>query len=157
MPYKEYRNIEATLIDYITTELVTDGWTDVTVGKTFRLVNDVQLPIIVLQLVSSTLNRKEVGSGSMEDTEFIIARIFAKTDGQRLDLAKWLIGKLQDPITYYEYVITSGVVSSKAAKGNLRILKIVENLKELEGVADLASEDRYRHKVSFNVKVSTTS
>lgn len=154
--YREYRAIEASLIDYVEAQLLADGWSGITAGKTFKMVEDAQLPTIVIQLVDSTLKRKEVGSSAMEDTEFIIIRIFATSDGQRLDLAKWLIGKLQDNIVYYAYTVTNGVVSLKTATGYIRVLKITNNSKELEGVADLLPEDRYRHKIAFNVKVSIT-
>jgi len=154
--YREYRNVEASLIDYITAQLTADSWTGITVGKTFRIVEDAELPCIVIQLVDSNLKRKEVGSPVYDDIELIIMRVFATSDGQRLDLAKWLIGKLQVNIPYYAYTIASGVVSVKTLTGYIRIVRINSNTKELEGASDLAPEDRYRHKIVFEVKVNTT-
>jgi len=153
--YREYRNIEASLIDYIKAQLIVDSWSGISVGKTFTAVEDGELPVIVVQLVTSNLKRREVGASTLEDEEMIIIRTFAKSDGQRLDLAKWLVEKLQDTLTYYAYTITSGVVSNKVDSGVIRILKFTENAKELEGVEGLDARDRFRHKLSFTVKVQT--
>jgi len=152
--FREYRNIEASLIEYLTAKLVTDGWSGISVGKTFSLIEDSKLPAIIVQLVSSTLKRKEIGSSTFEDTEFLVVRIFATSDGQRLDLAKWLIDNLAETIPYYTYTIIKGAIASKELSGSIRVTKIVENKKELEGVPDLHITDRYRHKISFNVKIN---
>jgi len=155
--YREYRNIEASLVDYIKAQLLADSWSGISVGKTFQAVEDAVLPAIVLQLVNSSLKRKEVGSGQWQDTGFVIIRMFATSDGQRLDLAKWLVDKFQSNIPYYAYTVTNGVVSLKTLTGYIRIKKIVENTKELEGVPGLEPEDRFRHKLSINVVVNTTA
>ena len=156
MAYRLTRNCESSIIDYITAELAIDGWSGIRVEKSFAKVYEGDLPCICINSPDRPLRRIEIGGNSIFKELRVDIRIFAVNDGQRLDLADWMIEKLINGITYYEYVINNGAVSSKISKGKIiiPIVSDIENRKELVNLETLESQDRYRHLISFVCRVS---
>ncbi len=152
--YRNYRNLEASLIDQITSELITDKWKGIRVEKSFVAVYKGTLPCICINEEDSDPTRREIGSNSYIEPIRISIRIFTKTDGHRLDLASWLISKLFPGFIYYEYIITDGVVSSKVPKGRINILRIINNRKELVNTEKLEQIDKCRHLITFECRVA---
>jgi len=154
--YRLSRNVEASLIDYITTQLTTDGWVGIRTEKSFAEVYKGTLPCICVNVLSRPDIRREIGSDALSKFVNIEIRIFTKSDGMRLDLADWMVEHLMTGINYYEYTIVSGVVDTKVLKGRLNFLEIVTNRKELRVTDNVAKEDRYRQLISFRCRVATT-
>lgn len=154
MGYREYRNLEASIIDYITTELNEDGWLNIRIEKSFSQVYEGSLPCICINQDSSEPRRKEIGSDSYIEYMRLSIRIFATNDGQRLDLAAWFISKLFSGCIYYKYTISDGIVSEKSEEGRINILRIVENRKELVNTERLEQIDKYRHLITVECLVA---
>jgi hypothetical protein len=152
--YRISRAVEASLIDKITADLVVDGWTEIRVEKAFSEVYQGTLPCILINVTDLTPQKLEVGSKTNLKYFTVNIRIFATSDGQRLDLSDWLFDKLEDGINYYTYTITNGVVSSKVLAGKIVIRNWFDNRKELQNTENLTKEDRYRHLLSFSVNVA---
>jgi len=153
MPYRNYRNIEASFIDYISGQLTSDGWTGIRTEKAFAEVYKGTTPCICISMEDSKSTRREIGSTSYLEDILVSIRIFASNDGQRLDLASWMLSKIYPGIDYYEYTITNGVISSKVLKGRINILEITANKKELKNTDNLDAIDRYRHILSFRCRI----
>ncbi|HUW89204.1 MAG TPA: hypothetical protein VMV43_01655 [Candidatus Nanopelagicaceae bacterium] len=151
--YRNYRNLEKSLIDYLTAELVTDGW-EVRVEKAFSQVYEGTLPCILINVESSNVIRREVGSSSYLENILVSIRLFCLNDGERLDLASWTLSKIMPGISYYAYTITSGVVSEKTLAGRINCLEITANRKELVNLEGLALQDKFRHLLSLRCRVS---
>ncbi len=156
MAYRLSRNCEASLIDKITADLATDGWSGIYIEKVFAEVYNGHYPAILVGVSDRPDIRKEVGSDSLSDYVNIEIRIFASDDGQRLDLADWILPKMMSGIPYYTYTITNGAVSSKVLAGRISVLELTINRKELRATENLVAEDRYRHLLSFRCRVSLT-
>jgi len=154
MAYRISRNIEASLIDRITANLATDGWTNIRVEKSFAEVYTGTLPCIVINVLEIRPEHLEVGSKSYLKYFIVNIRIFSTSDGQRLDLSDWLLDKLEDDTDYYSYTITGGVVSLKTLTGRVVITRWLDNRKELTNTENLEKEDRYRHLLSFEAIVA---
>jgi hypothetical protein len=154
MSYRISRNIEASLIDWLTTELSDAGWTGIGVEKSFSQVYGGTLPCILIEQDPEDDTKLEIGSKTWLKNFFINIRIFATSDGQRLDLKDFITDLLEDDIDYYEYVITSGVVSSKSLEGRISILEVTRNEKELKNTENLEKEDKYRHIISFKCYIA---
>ena len=154
--YRNYRNLEASLIDFITAQLAIDGWTGIRVEKSFAEVykTGATLPCICVSMEESDPYRREIGSDSYLEDILTSIRIFATSDGQRLDLASWMLSKVIPGVDYYEYVIVNGVVSTKTLKGRIFTLEVTVNRKELKNVDNLDVIDRYRHIISFRCRVA---
>ena len=150
--YRIYRNLESSIIDKITSDLIADGWI-VRVEKSFAEVYKGTLPCICISEEDSDVKRREIGSNSYLEDILVSIRIFATSDGQRLDLASWMLSKIMPGTNYYEYTITNGV-ASKDLKGTINVLEITANRKELRNSDNLDSIDRYRHLLSLKVRVA---
>lgn len=154
MAYRLNRNLEASIIDYLRVELIEDGWEGIGVEKSVKQ-SKIKPPLILVQSVDTDTQKREIGSGKYIKYPTVTIRIFATSDGQRLDLADWLLEELEDDIEYYKYTVVNGQVSSKVLDGQLTIRKIIRNEKELANTdpSVLEEEDRYRHNLTFSIFV----
>jgi hypothetical protein len=152
--YRISRNLEASLIDRITADLVTDNWVGIYVEKSSVEIYGGHHPAILVNVQEIRPEKLEIGSKTNLKYFIVYIRIFAQNDGQRLDLSDWLLDKFEDDTNYYIYTITNGVVSSKILTGRIVITKILENRKELTNTEMLEKEDRYRHLLSFECIVA---
>jgi len=151
--YRESRNLEKTLLDFITNELITANppWTDVVVEKAWSRITDNTIPAILVQMIPTDRVSKELGNTITRKTYTVFVRIFAVDDGQRLDLKDWLCEVLEPGIAYYKYTITENQ-TLKTCAGRL-VSQIITDRKELEEVAGLTKKDRYRHLIGLKVSV----
>jgi hypothetical protein len=154
MAYRLSRNVEASVIDKITADLVTDGWTGIYCEKVFSEIYEGHFPAILVNVTDRPEKRLEVGSDGLSDFVNIEIRIFAENDGQKLDLADWILPKIMTGINYYTYNITGGIVSEKILAGRISVLEITANRKELANLEGLAKEDKYRHLISVRARVA---
>jgi len=152
--YRISRNIEASLIDRITADLVTDSWNGIYVEKTSAEIYGGHSPAILVNAQEIRPEKLEIGSKTNLKYFIIYIRIFASNDGQRLDLSDWLLDKLEDDTNYYTYTITNGNVSAKVLTGRIVITKWFDNRKELVNTEILELVDRYRHLLSFEAIVA---
>ena len=160
MAYRISRNIEASLIDWLTTALTTAGYIPGTrVEKVFAEVYKGALPCICIEQNPEEDTLLEIGSKTWLKTFSISIRIFATSDGLRLDLKDLITDLLEDDIDYYPYTVVNGIVTVKGLPngtptGKIKLLKITRNEKELVNTENLVKEDKYRHIISFNAVVS---
>jgi hypothetical protein len=155
MSYRISRSIEASLIDRITADLVTDGWTGIYTEKTAAEIYSGHFPAFLINVQEIRPEKLEIGSKTNLKYFIVYIRLFADNDGQREDLSDWLLDKLEDDTNYYVYTITSGVVSAKVLTGRIVITRWLDNRKELINTEVLEKKDRYRHLLSFEAIVAT--
>ena len=154
MAYRMSRNIEASLIEFISAALTTDGWNGIPVLKGFPQEYEGKTPFIGVESLELNPVKLEIGSKTHIKYYTIKIRIFGTNDGQRLDLSDWLFEKLENDVNYYSYTITNGAVSARVASGKLVIDKWLNNEKELVNTENLIEEDRYRHLLSFSCYIA---
>ena len=154
MAYRISRNIEASLIDWLTEELSDAGWTGIRVEKVFTEVYKGTLPCICINTLEIRPQKLEIGSKTNLKYFTVNIRIFATSDGNRLDLSDFILDLLEDDINYYSYTITNGEVAQKDLTGRIVLTRWFDNRKELVNTEILEKEDRYRHLLSFEVIVA---
>ena len=156
--YRLSRNLEASLIEFFRDELVEDEWTGISVMLNIKQ-DKVTLPAIIIYVLDTDVQKKEIGSGTFLKFPTVVIRIFANNEGQRLDLADWVLEKLECNIPYYSHIISSGGVSTKTESGNVIITKVIRNEKEYGNTnpENLEKEDRFRHNITFSCYVGETS
>ena len=152
--YRVSRNLEASIIDYLTSELTTDGWVGIRTVKAFTEVYEGTLPCICVNVLEIRPQKLEIGSKTNIKYFTVNIRIFAKADGMRLDLSDWVFEKIEDDIDYYEYAITDGAVSDKELSGKIVITRYFENKKELTNTENLELVDKFRHLISLECYVA---
>lgn len=152
--YRESRNLEKTLIDFITNELLVANppWGGIIVEKAFSKITDATYPAILVQMIPTDRTPKEIGNTVTRKSYTVFVRIFATDDGMRLDLKDWLCEILEPGMKYYTYTIT-GNQTLKEESGFLSI-KITTDRKELENVEGLVLKDRYRHLISLKISIT---
>jgi hypothetical protein len=154
MAYRISRNIEASLIDFLTEALEDGGWVGIRVEKTFAEVKNGTLPAILVNALEIRPEKLEIGSKTNLKYFTVNIRIFATSDGNRLDLSDFILDLLEDDVNYYSYTITGGEVAAKDLTGRIVITRFFENRKELVNSEGLEKEDRYRHLLSFEAIVA---
>lgn len=156
MAYRKTRNLEASIIDFITDKLEEDNWTSIRVEKSFSNVYEGTLPCILVEEYSDSAKRLEIGGDTYIELQIINIRIFAKNDGQRLDLKDWLFDVIKNGLDYYEHLNVSGEVGSTTLAGRINVNRIVANKKEMANTEMLHLYDRFRHILTLEVKVALT-
>ena len=144
--FRAARNVELSTIQYLETQI--DGsWSNVAVIKSFykAYARDNSPPIVCIRLMDQNTDYLEIGATTLDDIYNIAIDIFARSDGQRMDLADFILNEIKDSWVYNTYSQTS------TAAGRVRVVSFVEN-----GKVDLGdteeSRDRYRHSLIFSVK-----
>jgi hypothetical protein len=147
MTYRESRNIEASILDWLTEKLAEDGWTDINVHKVFANVYKQKLPALLVNVNSTESTHLEVGNKKYLNYYNLYFRIFGENDGNRLDLTDWLLHHLEHDVPYYEYTIEAGQITNKQQCGRITVLKISRNEREFMNTEILDKEDRYRQLI----------
>lgn len=152
--FSESRNIELSTIYYIETNINID-WSGISVVKSFNQAYKNSLPIIAIYLNSINNDRKEIGSTTLVKNCIINIDIFCNSDGQRLDLANYIVDKLKDQFIYYSHSQTSGSPETltRVADGNVIVTDFIsDNKLNFGGDSDVF--DRHRHFISISAKKS---
>ena len=151
--YRISRNIEASLIQYIETQLAGD-WSNVTVEKSFARTYDLNLPVVCIRCGITDHVKVAIGDDSTIRTVDVMVDIFATSDGQKLDIKDFLIERLKGGFPYYEYTITNGEIQDKTQNGRIRILDMGDNSVNFDSDKDdLHVHDRYRHILTLSVSL----
>jgi len=151
--FRESRNVELSIIYYLETSIAAD-WTGVAVVKRFQDAYKVPLPVIAISLSDTVNNRKEVGSTSLINDYYVSIDIFAKSDGQRLDLADYIIDKMKDGCIYYTHSQTPGSPDTltRANAGFIHINRFSMNHKIDLGDEGVDTYDRFRHYIELTTR-----
>lgn len=156
--YRQTRNIEASVIDYLTKVFNQGGWSNIIIEKTFTRIygvqvdSNAQVAAICVRVLSSKHNKAEIGDNATWRDALIMLDIFATSDGQREDLKDFVISHIKHGVPYYQYNISEAKVATKIQKGRLRILSIEDNPVNFNiDKSQLAVLDRYRHVLAINM------
>jgi hypothetical protein len=152
--YRISRNIEASLIDWLTEKLEDGGWTGIRVEKSFAQVYNGTLPCICINALEIRPEKLEIGNKRNLKYFTVNIRIFATSDGNRLDLSDFILDLLEDDVNYYSYTITNGEVAAKDLTGRIVLTKWFRNSKELVNTENLEKEDKFRHILEFECIVA---
>lgn len=148
--FQNNRNMELSTIYYFE-QVFQDNWSGINVVKGFSQVTSASLPVVAIGLIEQTTSRFEIGNNKLKNIYVFSFDIFAKSDGQRIDLAGFILDKLKDNWTYYYFSHPSGDNSSleKTEKGKIFVTDFVTNTK-VEFVENMEGYDRFRHSIVVN-------
>ncbi|MBN1467732.1 MAG: hypothetical protein JW924_03320 [Fusobacteriaceae bacterium] len=158
--YRISRNIEKSTIDRIRTILAENSWVGITVEKTFARIYEIETPSICVRAGETIHKFVEVGTDATQREVQILVDIFAKNEGQMLDLKDTLVENLKHGWDYFEYNVKKeagkdAVYDSKARCGRLEIVSLTEapvnfNLPK----SDLDIHDRHRWLLTITIRYS---
>jgi hypothetical protein len=151
------RNVELSTIYYIETEVAND-WTNISVIKTFPNYDKIQVPLIAVRLLDISSDRFEIGSRTLLNTYAFTIDIFAKSDGQRIDLASYLRNKLSLDWVYYEHSHASGDPDTfnRVANGKVIWKEFTGNTKVDFGEG-ASIYDKFRHSLTFTASYESNA
>ena len=159
--FRLYRNLENSLKDFLDTSISNDSLTGEN-GETINVYvgrkndDNWSLPCISLYLESETLERFEIGSNKRQNIQLIIIDIYANSEGERLDLAKWLVDTINDGWTYYTYAYNSSTPESPTkTAGGLVNVNFNTNTRVALG-QNVDEFDAHRHRISITVWIAGT-
>lgn len=153
--YRQSRNLEASLIDFLEDRLEEEHWNNILLTKSFAeaatLFNKNSGTAIICVRASDT-NRKrfEIGTDNLVRSELILIDVLATSDGQRLDLVDFLIDELKIGCPYFEYQVEKSEIMSKIQTGRILFTNIDDkpvNFNVDKSALDVS--DRYRHLISL--------
>ena len=155
--FTQDRDIELSTLFYLQNQLATD-WPGTTIVKSFAdaYAKDAVLPIVCVSLTETIPNRREVGSTTLEPQYLISVYLFCRSDGQRLDMASWLVTQLNTGWVHYQHSHMSGDKTQldRVVDGRDQIIEFISNAKiDFGGQSD--SKDRFRQNISFRVRKSS--
>ena len=153
MTLRPSRNIEWSLYLFISENLTSD-WNNVKVVKGFKDAYKTTLPVIAIRLGDTNYESVEIGSDDYRREASFYIDIFAKNDGQKLDLKDYIIDLLKGGCPYYE-MDTAVDNSLKTETGRIKIKDIRDtNIKfdvDKSNIVDV--HDRYRSQINFKVSI----
>ena len=151
--YRATRNIEASIIDFITNNVEDDWGNSFTIMRGFSEVYETKPPIIAVRLEDTEHNRIEIGSNNTSRTATVFIDIFATGEGQRLDLKDYLVDILKDRLPYFKYEVSGNIVVSKEANGNLIVQSIADTPINFDADKEnLDEQDRHRHLLTLQIE-----
>lgn len=154
MSYRVNRNICASIVDFLTAQLVIDGWSGITVLKGTSRVYDTTPPIITVRMSDSNHLPVEIGDDSTRRETLVFVDIYGADSGIGLveDLKDWVVEVIKNGINYYNYTIVNGVVSSKILDGKISFLTTKDSPINFDTPKnELDIRDRYRWLISLTV------
>ncbi len=152
--YRESRNIEASIIDFLKINLAID-WTNVNCEKSFARIYTISLPSVCIRAGITAHDKVEVGSNSTKRQVQILIDIFADSDGLRLDLKDYIISKIKSGMIYYEYSIINGTIDDKTANGRITVINIEDSPIDFDVDKDTLDEhDKFRWLITLQVIIN---
>jgi hypothetical protein len=151
--FQPTRNIEASLVDYLQTE-IDKSWSNISVIVGFEEAYSEAMPIVAVFAQNTNYDPIEIGNTTLQRNVLINVNIFATGEGQRLDLKDYIVKELYSGCPYYKYTISNGSIESKTEYGNMTFLNISDRPINADNLASQDAHDRHRHEITFNVELS---
>lgn len=155
--WRLYNNIQASLYDFITAQAISDSLTDIAgnsitfqIGRKNSEMGD--LPIITFYVESEVISTPFIGSFVRDDKQIVIIDIYALTETDRLDLAKWVVDTLNNGWPYYSYADNPADADSpiKTKSGRINVYDRIENTR-VNLNQNVDKYDQHRHRISLMV------
>ncbi len=150
--FQPARNVELSLHDYLKTQIDL-SWSNVNTIKSFTQAYKTALPVVCVRLREFPPTPLEVGSTTLLYDYNIVIDIFANSEGQKNDLAYFIMDKMKDGCIYYEFSQTSGAPETltKVANGRIHVKDYLSNT-SLDFGEDSDKYDQHRFYISVNMR-----
>lgn len=149
--FSRTRAVELSVVDAIQAAIA-GSWSGVTVVKAFTQAYSSQVPVICVRMLSVASTRLEIGGNTLRNEYSFIVDIFARSDGQRIDLADFIMNTVKEGFVYYDYVRNSGNPEELDTTADGRITLLTFDTNERIDAGDSDDEhERYRQSIAFTV------
>jgi len=151
IPFSRTRNVELSVIEAIETA-INASWSGVTVVKAFLQAYSSPIPVICVRMLSVASSRLEIGGNTLAQEYSFIIDIFARSDGQRIDLADFIVNTIKEGFVFNQYSRASGnpETLNKVVDGRITFL-VIDSDSRIDGNDSDDEHDRYRQSITFTV------
>lgn len=152
--FTDSRCCELSTIYFLETQIGA-SWSSVSVVKSFNQAYKESLPVVAIRLIDTDSTRREIGGNSLINDYRIAIDIFARSDGQRIDLADFIMNQLKTGWVNYTFSHASGDPETldRVANGRIHLARFLDNRK-LDLGENLDKMDKFRHFIEIEVRVS---
>jgi len=127
------------------------------VAKSFKQVyaKDVELPVVLVRLSDTASTRLQIGANTLDNRYLLIIDVFNTSDGMRLDLSDYLLGKLKDGWVHYDHSHASGGAGTldRSANGRDMVVDFLTN-QRIDFGDTVDTKDKYRQTLSLRIRTS---
>lgn len=150
MAWRYKRDIERSLLIYIR-ENVNNDWTGISVGLSFNYTKHTP-PRVCSVLDSGTHKKLELGTPSLNSKDLAIIDLYCTGDGQRLDLAAYLLDILKGGFPFYDFSPNPADPDNllKVQKGWVYVDFVADTKVTVDVNAEVA--DKYRHRINCELQ-----
>jgi len=148
--WRSKRNIENSILKYIKENIESD-WSNINVGLSFDYKEN-SLPFIAIRADSATHTKLELGSTTLNSKDLIIIDIYATGDGQRLDLAEYLLDKLKDGFQYYVWEPNPTDKEKPLITAHCWIYVSIVGDMKIDLGENVSLVDKYRHRITLELE-----
>lgn len=147
--FRTTRNVELSL-EKALTDAMTTNWSAVTVTKNFTQATEKTRPVVCFQLININSTRLQIGSDTLFNSYLVTIDIFATSDGQRLDLADFVLDTIKDGWIYYIHANNeeNPQTLDRTSSGRVHIVDFMRNEKVDFG-DNTDKRDRFRQTIVF--------
>ena len=150
MEWRAKRNIENSILKYIRDNINAD-WSNVNTGLSFDYKEN-SLPFIAIRADSATHSKLELGSTTLNSKNLIIIDIYAKGDGQRLDLAEYLLDKLRGGFQYYIWQPNPADKENLLTTANGWVYVSIAGDVKIDLGENVGACDKFRHRITLELE-----
>lgn len=149
--FSRTRCVELSLVKYIKDQ-ITANWTGVSVVKSFTEAYDTKAPVICVRMISSDIERWEVGSSRIKQENMFTIDIFGSSDGNRIDLEDFIINKIKEGFVYYDCAKNGSNPEQidYTANGRVTFLRVISD-NRIQFNFDDDPQDKFRQSITFTV------
>lgn len=148
--YRKSRNVQKSLKRYLDACFSVD-WSSVSTTLVYddAYKQSISLPIVVIEMISKTETRAEIGTNSMFEQFSVDINIFGKSVGLNWDLVDYITSKLKLGFPYYTYAndeSDKSTVNATDSGTRVGFVRFVSNY-PLITVEGAHIRDKFRHKI----------
>lgn len=151
--FNKARNIEASIIEYLT-QCFSSEWSSlgINVVKGYSNAYQSNLPVVAVGLDDVDTAPVEIGSTAINKTYYFNIDIFARNDGEKIDIVDYLLDILRRGCDYLEQSYESGSYENiiTSVNGRVGIKLISNNSVEFGDTKDSKDAFRYYINISAN-------
>jgi len=148
------RCAELSVIEHLRTQLNLH-WSNpsIPIVKAFVKSYEVPVPVLCIRLADVDSERNEIGSDNLKQQYVFIIDIFAKSDGQRLDLADFIVNAIKGGCVFNNYSHSSSSREELDAvpSGRLTLVSF-DSDSRVDFNSNSDEHDKFRHSLTFTMR-----
>lgn len=153
--FNKARNVERSIIMYLK-ECFDTNWADLgcTVVKGFANALKTEVPLVTVDLEDVDYGYVEIGSNEINKFYYFNINLFARSDGEKLDMVDFLYDVLKEGCPYVEAVYTDSSFKTISVANVGRVRTKIESSNNVSILDANSNKDKYRFYIQISARPS---